>query len=94
MDKQFILNHLKIEHLKDNRTLYEIAETSGLDVIKDLLLDCEQMYIYVPKILSLPKLIEDCIEQNKSTMSEGELRRKLGLPQRTFEEILREQVKK
>jgi len=94
MDKKFILQHLKIEHLREHPSLLEIAETSGLEVVKELLTNHEQTNFYIPRISSIEGLLRDFVDLNKSTMSEHELRKRSDLSKKTIQKFLRTHTKK
>lgn len=89
MDKEFILAHLKPEHLKDNESLKEIYELSGLETVKLLLRNHETLQLYVPRLHSLPDLMRDVVEENKNTMDEHKLRQKTDLSRKTMSAMLR-----
>ena len=83
MDKDFILNYLKMEHLEKNPDMYEIAEILGFEVVKVLMKNHASLRnLYIP-IMSLNKdLMYDVIKSNYLKMTIRELCNKTGLSRR------------
>lgn len=84
MDEKKLLSYLKIEHLQDNEGLKEIAETSGLEIVKLLLLNHEGLKLYIPKIKSLSLLVEDYITDNYQNLNRRSLQNVLGVSGQTI----------
>ncbi len=84
MDEKKLLSYLKIEHLQDNEGLKEIAETSGLEIVKLLLLNHEGLKLYIPKIKSLSLLVEDYITDNYQNLNRRSLQNVLGVSNQTI----------
>ena len=88
MDKEFILKNLKKEHLKGNAELFEVAELSGLDIVKELLRNHEEMRLYVPCLTNQKKLMREIIEKNKDSLSVEQLSNVTGMPRRKIKKLL------
>lgn len=89
MNKELILSYLKLEHLKDNEGLREIAEESGIDVVKILLLNHEGLKVYVPKITNIPRLMEEFIALSSQRLNERELQNITNVTRSTINSYLR-----
>lgn len=87
MDKQFIVDYLKEEHLESHPKLKEICEASGIETVKQLLMNFEQEQIYVPQIRTIKPLIEEVIKENKD-LSVQTLKSKTGLPKKFITAII------
>lgn len=94
MNKDFILEYLKKEHLSGHSELLEIAEESGLEVVKLLLKNHSALHLYVPKITSLPLLMKDFLKDNESKLDCKQLQYTTGLSKRNIDEYLKEIHKK
>lgn len=87
MDKEFILGHLKEEHLADHPKLLEICEVSGIETVRQLLMNYEQEQFYVPRISTIKPLMEEVVKENKG-LSERALKSKTGLPLKIIRNII------
>ncbi|ROL55832.1 hypothetical protein D9V84_10490 [Bacteroidetes/Chlorobi group bacterium Naka2016] len=91
MDREFVLKYLKIEHLKSNAELLEIAENSGLDYVKELLREYPSMRImYIPTLERNKPLMMDVIRENIGKMTVRQLARKTGLSIKRIKKYIRE----
>ncbi|MEM5793555.1 MAG: winged helix-turn-helix transcriptional regulator [Candidatus Aenigmatarchaeota archaeon] len=91
MDRDFVLQYLKIEHLRGNSELMEIAENSGLEYVKELLREYPSMRVmYIPTLERNRELMMEVIRANKDKMSVTQLARKTGLSVKKVKEYLRE----
>lgn len=89
MNKDLILNHLKVEHLKDNEALREIAEESGIEVVKLLLRNHEGLHVYVPKVSNLPLLMEAFIGESSKHLNERQLQTITNVTRQTIADYMR-----
>ncbi len=89
MNKDLILSHLKVEHLKENEALREIAEESGIEVVKLLLKNHEGLKVYVPKVTNLTMLMEDFICESSKHLNERQLQNVTSVTRGTISEYLR-----
>jgi hypothetical protein len=89
MDIEFILKHLDEEHLAGNLDLQEIAEESGMDVVKALFKNHSGMRVYIPTLEKNQALLETIIKENPN-MSVRELSMKTSKPRNTIWRIKRE----
>ena len=65
MDKEFMLKYLKEEHLQNNAELYEVAEISGLEVVKQLFRNHETMRMcYIPQLNNNECLLTEIVSDN------------------------------
>lgn len=91
MDREFVLQYLRIEHLQSNSELMEIAENSGLDYVKELLREYPSMRVmYIPTLERNKELMMEVIRANKDKMSVTQLARKTGLSVKKVKQYLRE----
>ncbi|MCX7880847.1 MAG: hypothetical protein N2517_09335 [Ignavibacteria bacterium] len=91
MDRDFILQYLKLEHLRGNSELTEIAEHSGMEFVKELLREYPSMRVlYVPTLQRNRELMLEVIRANKDKMSPIQLARKTGLSVKRVRLFLRE----
>lgn len=91
MDRDFVLQYLKIEHLRGNSELMEIAENSGLEYVKELLREYPSMRVmYIPTLERNRELMMEVIRANKDKMSVTQLARKTGLSVKKVKQYLRE----
>ena len=91
MDKELILKHLKKEHLKGNDELYEIADVSGLDVVKELFRNHEGMRMcYIPMLVNNKSLMRDFLRVNKTKFTVHQLVEITGKSRRKIEEMIAE----
>lgn len=91
MDKEFILRYLKKEHLAGNSDLSEIAEISGLDVVKTLIKNHETMRMcYIPMLANNKELMCDVIRKNKDKMTVNQLASVTGFTRRKVERMIAE----
>ncbi len=91
MDKEFILRHLKKEHLAGNEGLSEIAEMSGLDIVKDLFRNHETMRdLYIPMLNNNKELMKEVIKKNKDKFSICQLANMTGLTRKRIEKLIDE----
>lgn len=79
MDKNFVLNYLRLEHLKESDDLYDIAKTQGVDFVKGLFRDHETLRLYVPNVTAIKDLMHEVVMDNYSRMQIHELKRRTGL---------------
>lgn len=89
MNKDLILSHLKVEHLKENEALREIAEESGIDVVKLLLRNHEGLQVYVPKVTNLSALMEEFICESSQHLNERQLQSVTNVTRGTIAEYMR-----
>jgi hypothetical protein len=87
MDKQFILEYLEPKHLEEHPKLKEICDASGIETVKQLLLDYEQEQFYIPRIGALKALMHDVVQANRE-MPEKSLRNKTGLSKKIIQSII------
>jgi len=87
MDKEFILQHLKEEHLREHPKLMEICEVSGIETVKQLLMNYEQEQFYVPQIKALKGLMQAAVESHKE-MPERKLKNKTGMSLKAIRNII------
>ena len=91
MDKEFILRYLKEEHISNNENLAEIAELSGLEVVKTLLRNHESMRLNcIPLLNKNKKLMYTVISDNYKSMSVKHLSDLTGLRRSKVQEIIKE----
>lgn len=91
MDKDFILKYLRVEHLATNSELLEIAEGSGLEVVKPLLKNHEQMgNLYIPLLTSNKALMCAVIADNRDKMTVRQLATITGLNRRRVQQLINE----
>jgi 4-alpha-glucanotransferase len=91
MDREFVLQYLKIDHLKGNSELMEIAENSGLDYVKELLREYPSMRVmYIPTLERNKALMMDVIRENLGKMSIQQLSRRTGLSIKRIKRYIRE----
>ncbi len=90
MNKDFILKHLKEEHMQGYGSLQEIVEESGLETVKTLLKNHETLTIYVPTLQRNNALMRDVIKENYKTLSCHKLEELTGLPIRRIKEMIAE----
>lgn len=89
MNKDLILSYLKIEHLQENAALREIAEESGIEVVKLLLRNHEGLQVYVPKVTNLPALMEEFISASSQHLNERQLQSVTNVTRGTIAEYMR-----
>lgn len=91
MDRDFVLQYLRIEHLRGNAELVEIAENSGLDYVKVLLREYPSMRVmYIPTLERNKALIQEVIRANIDKMSVRQLARKTGLSIKRIKKYIKE----
>ncbi len=86
-----MLKYLKKEHLKGNDGLTEIADISGMDIVKTLLKNHEGLRMcYVPMLSNNKELIREVIRCNKDKMTITQLVNITGLSRRKIERMIAE----
>jgi len=90
MDKDFVLKYLDVEHLRDNQELLEIAEISGIEVVKTLLKNHESMRVlYIPTLKRNKDLMMTVIRENMHKYSVSQLARLTGLTRKRVLEFIK-----
>jgi hypothetical protein len=89
MEKEFILEYLKEKHLESTPDIKDLADTMGIDTVKNLFRMHETLRLYIPNLSSYKDLLEDVIHDNKNKMSIHELKRITGLSYDTIRRIIK-----
>ncbi|MFN3327600.1 MAG: hypothetical protein ACK40U_01885 [Fervidobacterium pennivorans] len=91
VDREFVLQYLRVEHLRGNSELMEIAENSGLDYVKELLREYPSMRVmYIPTLERNKPLMLEVIRANMEKMSVRQLARKTGLSLKKIKQYIKE----
>ncbi|QLH52765.1 MAG: hypothetical protein CH6_0067 [Candidatus Kapaibacterium sp.] len=91
MDRAFVLQYLKIEHLQNNSELMEIAENSGLEYVKELLREYPSMRVmYIPTLERNKELMKEVIRANIGKLTVRQLSRKTGLSMKKIKQYIKE----
>lgn len=78
MDKELLLENLHIDDLKIHPDLHDLADTSGIEIVKELYRNHEGISFYTPDIRSNKPLMERFINENKNKYSEYQISRIIG----------------
>lgn len=90
MDKKFILENLKPHHIEHNEGLTELVEVFGIEIVRQLFLNCECLTVRIPLLNTQTELIKDTIRLQRKTVKPRELREKLGVGRDRYRRYLKE----
>lgn len=90
MNKERLLNELIIDDLHDFPDLLDLAEESGIEVVKEMYRKHETMDLRVPYLKNNVQLIKRFILRNKENMTIPQLSRETGWSQERIKKTINE----
>jgi surfactin synthase thioesterase subunit len=88
MNKEKLLDSMVISDLRDYPDLLDLAQESGIEVVKEMYRKHETMDLRVPYLKNNVQLIKRYISENKQSMTIPQLSRETGWSQERVKKLI------